>query len=162
VATVQEQAIEWLQHSRLRASLKEAAIALIPTLPLTRVGIPSCPACERVLCGVCGHCHGLDLLRSHPACPDDNSDMGHDCVAWYQALKAVMTVQYPSEISGSSQEQQNGKKEEREPLNFYVNTRRKERDFMSAILRSNITTSHGAKQVDLQILSMAPARYFMC
>jgi hypothetical protein len=146
--TVQQQAIEWLQHSRLRASLKEAAIALIPTLPLTWVGIPSCPACERVLCGVCGHCHGLDLLRSHPACPDDNSDMGHDCVAWYQALKAVMTVQRVSEES--------------EPLNFSVNTRRKERDFMSAILRSNITTSHGAKQVDLQILSMAPARYFMC
>src|SRR5260370_18282476 len=99
MATVQEQAIEWLQHSRLRASLKEAAIALIPTLPLTWVGIPSCPACERVLCGVCGHCHGLDLLRSHPACPDDNSDMGHDCVAWYQALKAVMTVQRVSEES---------------------------------------------------------------
>ena len=99
MATVQEQAIEWLQHSRLRASLKEAAIALIPTLPLTWVGIPSCPACERVLCGVCGHCHGLDLLPSRPECPGDNDDMGRDCVAWYQALKAVVTVQRMSEES---------------------------------------------------------------
>src|SRR5260370_20223924 len=59
--------------------------------------LPYCPACESVLCGACGHCHGLDLLPSHPECPGDNDDMGHECVAWYQALKAVVTAQHMSE-----------------------------------------------------------------
>ncbi len=60
-------------------------------------GMPYCPACESVLCGACGHCHGLDLMPSDPECPGDNDDMGRDCAAWYQALNAVWTVQRMSE-----------------------------------------------------------------
>ena len=98
--TVQEQAIEWLRGQKSMRddpAFFEAACAFVPTIPLKLAGMPYCPACESVLCGACGHCHGLDLMPSDPECPGDNDDMGRDCAAWYQALNAVWTVQRMSE-----------------------------------------------------------------
>jgi hypothetical protein len=40
----------------------------------------------------------LDVVPfSRPECPLDNDDMGHDCVVWWQAFKAIHTVQRMSE-----------------------------------------------------------------
>jgi NADH:ubiquinone oxidoreductase subunit E len=84
--TVQEQAIEWI-HKVLHfdAAFTEEIVAIVPTIPLSLVGMPYCPACESVLCGACGHCHMLDIVPfSRPLCPNDNDDMGASCAAWYQ------------------------------------------------------------------------------
>jgi hypothetical protein len=97
MATVQEQAIEWLRHLKSmqeNPAFFEAACTFVPTIPLTPVGMDYCPACESVLCGACGHCHMLDVVPfSRPECPNDNDDMGSHCAAWYQALNAITTVQ---------------------------------------------------------------------
>ena len=91
-------AIEWIQQSTLSTSLKEAAIALVPTIPTQLAGMPYCPACESMLCGACGGCHMLDVVPfSRPECPNDHDDMGADCTAWYQAFNAVQTVQRMNE-----------------------------------------------------------------
>jgi hypothetical protein len=88
-------AVEWIQQSSLDTWLKEAAIALVPTIPTNLAGMPYCPACESVLCGACGHCHMLDADPFLvPECPLDNDDMGADCAAWWQAFNAVQTVQH--------------------------------------------------------------------
>ncbi len=98
MATVQEQAITWIKQAlHFDASFEAEIIALVPTIPLAWTTLPCCPACESVLCGAYGRCHGLDLLPKHPECPGDNDDMRHNCVAWYQALKAVVTVQHMNE-----------------------------------------------------------------
>jgi hypothetical protein len=100
MATVQEQATRWIKQAlHLDAPFEAEIIALVPEIPLNWTTLPYCPACESVLCGACGHCHGLDLLPSRPECPGDNDDMGRDCVAWYQALKAVVTMQRMGEES---------------------------------------------------------------
>ena len=67
--------------------------AFIDELPLSQVGMAYCPACESVLCGVCGDCHSWDLQISDPECPNDHDTTGRDCVFWWQALKAIVTVQ---------------------------------------------------------------------
>ncbi len=91
---IRERAKQWATDAlKFDAAFTATLHAYINEMPLTEVGMPYCPACESVLCGACGHCHGLDLLPSRPECPGDNDDMGRDCVAWYQALKAVVTVQ---------------------------------------------------------------------
>jgi hypothetical protein len=38
------EAIEWIEASTLSASLKEVAIALVPTTPMKLAGMPYCPA----------------------------------------------------------------------------------------------------------------------
>jgi hypothetical protein len=87
-------ATDWIHTSSLSPSLKEAAIALVPTIPTHLAGMPYCPACESVLCGACGGCHMLDVVPfSRPECPNDHDDMGANCAAWYQALNAMVTVQ---------------------------------------------------------------------
>ena len=92
------EAIEWIQQSTLSTSLKEAAIAIVPSIPIHLAGMPYCPACESVLCGACGSCHMLDVIPfSRPECPNDHDDMGSDCAAWYQALNAVHTAQRMNE-----------------------------------------------------------------
>ena len=101
MATVQEQAIEWLRGLKSmqeNTAVFEAACAFVPTIPLSPVGMLYCPACESMLCGACGHCHMLDVVPfSQPLCPLDNDDMGASCAAWYAALNAVVTVQRKSE-----------------------------------------------------------------
>ena len=88
------EAIEWIRRSSLSTSLKEAAIALVPTIPTHLAGMPYCPSCESVLCGACGGCHMLDIVPfSRPECPNEHDDMGAHCAAWYQALNVVVTVQ---------------------------------------------------------------------
>jgi len=95
---VQEQAIERIRQSSLSPSLKDAAIAFVPTIPINLVGMFYCSACESVLCGACGGCHMLDAFPfSRPECPNDHDNMGANCAAWYQAFNAVHTVQHMSE-----------------------------------------------------------------
>ncbi len=92
--TVHEHAIDWLRaHSSLSDQLLEEAIAWVPTIPPSRVGMPFCKACESVLCGACHLCHSLDLLVWDPPCPLDCDTMGRDCAAWWQAFTAVITAQ---------------------------------------------------------------------
>jgi hypothetical protein len=95
MATVQEQTIEWIHQAlHFDVAFTEEIVAIVPTIPLSLVGMPYCPACESVLCGACGQCHSLDLLSSDPECPGDHDTMGRNCVAWWQAFKAVYTVQH--------------------------------------------------------------------
>ena len=92
------EALAAIAQSTLHPSMKEAAIALVPTIPTKLAGIPYCSACESVLCGACGHCHMLDAAPfSRPTCPLDGDDMGANCAAWYQAFNAVQAVQRMSE-----------------------------------------------------------------
>jgi hypothetical protein len=92
------EAIEWIRHSSLSTSLKEAAIALVPTNPTHLAGMPYCPARESVLSGACGGCYMLEVVPfSRPECPNDHDDMDANCAAWYQALNAVVTVQRRNE-----------------------------------------------------------------
>jgi hypothetical protein len=99
MATVQEQAIEWIHQAlHFDAAVEREIVAIVPSIPLSLTGMPYCEACESVLCGACGHCHMLDVVPfSRPECPLDNDDMGHDCVVWWQAFKAVHTVQRMNE-----------------------------------------------------------------
>jgi hypothetical protein len=97
MTTVQERAKQWATDALKFDAVFTATIhAYIDEMPLTEVGMPYCPACESVLCGVCGDCHSFDLF-DRPECPMDNDTTGSTCVAWYQALKAVVTVQRMSE-----------------------------------------------------------------
>lgn len=77
----------------LNPGLLAEAIALVPTIPTTLVGMPYCRACESVLCGACGDCHGLSLAPPD-VCPADQENMGADCAAWWQAYNAVYTLIY--------------------------------------------------------------------
>jgi hypothetical protein len=98
MATVQEQAIEWIHQAlHFDATFTEEIVALVPTIPLSLVGMPYCPACESVICGACGHCHMFDAPINAPECPGDNDDMGANCAAWWQAFNAVHTVQRMNE-----------------------------------------------------------------
>jgi hypothetical protein len=99
MATVQEQAIEWIHQAlKFDEPTEQEIVALVPSIPLDLVGMPYCLACESVLCGACGHCHMLDVvLFSQPECPNDHDDMGADCAAWWQAFNAVQTVQHVNE-----------------------------------------------------------------
>ncbi len=99
MATVQEQAIEWIHQAlKFDEPTEQEIVALVPSIPLSMAGMPSCPACESVLCGACGHCHMLDVVPfTCPECPLDNDDMGHDCMCWFQAYKAIHTVQHMRE-----------------------------------------------------------------
>ena len=55
-------AIDWIRQSSLSPELQEAAIALVPSIPIKLAGMPYCEACESVLCGACGHCNMLDVI----------------------------------------------------------------------------------------------------
>jgi hypothetical protein len=69
MATAQEQATRWIKQAlHVDAPFEAEIIALVPEIPLNWTTLPYCPACESVLCGACGHCHGLDLLPSRPEC----------------------------------------------------------------------------------------------
>jgi hypothetical protein len=77
MATVQEQAIEWIHQAlKFDEPTEQEIVALVPSIPLELAGMPYCEACESVLCGACGHCHMLDVIPfSRPECPNDNDDM---------------------------------------------------------------------------------------
>ena len=79
MATVQEQAIEWIHQAlKFDEPTEQEIVALVPSIPLELAGMPYCPACESVLCGACGHCHILNVVPfTQPECPNDNDDMGH-------------------------------------------------------------------------------------
>jgi hypothetical protein len=97
--TVKEQAKQWATDA-LKFDVQTTAQihASIDSIPLSMTGMPYCPACESVLCGACGHCHMLDVVPfTRPECPLDNDDMGHDCMVWFQAYKAIHTVQHMEE-----------------------------------------------------------------
>jgi hypothetical protein len=89
MATVQEQAIEWIHQAlKFDAAVTDEIVAVVPSIPLSLTGMPYCSACESVLCGACGHCHMLDIVDfSMPDYPLDNDDMGHDCMVWFQVSK---------------------------------------------------------------------------
>jgi hypothetical protein len=93
-STIRQQAKQWatsaLHFDEPMASMIQG---YIDETPLTLVGAPYCGACESVLCGVCGDCHSFDLEPNRPECPMDNNTTGRTCVAWWQALKSVITVQ---------------------------------------------------------------------
>ncbi len=92
-AAIREQAKQWATDAlKFDAAFTAMIHGYIDEMPLTLVGMPYCKACESVLCGVCGDCHSFDLF-DRPECPMDNDTTGRTCVAWYQALKAVVTVQ---------------------------------------------------------------------
>lgn len=83
-----------LKPSKLSPWLIDAAIAIVPTIPTSMIGMPYCEACESVLCGACGHCHMIDSNLNHPDCPGYDEDMGADCAAWFQAYRAVWNLLY--------------------------------------------------------------------
>lgn len=90
-----EQAKQWATEVlKFDEPLASMIHADIDEMLLSLVGMPFCPACESVLCGACGHCHSFELLFDRPECPNDNDDEGREGVAWYQAHKAVYTVQH--------------------------------------------------------------------
>jgi len=101
MATVQEQAIEWLRGQKRmqdEPAFFEQASSFVPTISLNPADMAYCPVCKSVLCGECGHCHRLEVGSfSRPDCPNDHDDMGANCAAWYQALNAVWTVQHMNE-----------------------------------------------------------------
>jgi hypothetical protein len=99
MATVQEQAIEWIHQAlHFDENTQQEIVAIVPSIPLSMTGMPYCEACESVLCGACGHCHMLDVVPfTRPECPNDHDNMGADCAAWWQAFNAVQTIQRISE-----------------------------------------------------------------
>ena len=57
----------------------------VAEIPLDPRKMQSCPACESVLCGICGACHELDrrFLFVGPTCPvAQETDGTTPCVAW--------------------------------------------------------------------------------
>ena len=90
---IRERAKQWATDAlKFDEPMATMIHAYIDEMPLTLAGIPYCKACESVLCGVCGDCHSFDLF-DRPECPMDQDTTGRTCVSWYQALKAVVTVQ---------------------------------------------------------------------
>lgn len=95
------QAKQWAKRAlHFDAPMAAKIERYIDTIPLNMI-MPYCKACENALCGVCGECHSFDLLSE--ICPNDpdidNEDGGSvtsDCVAWWQALKSIWTVQRES------------------------------------------------------------------
>jgi hypothetical protein len=80
----------------------------IDTMPLTLVGMSFCKVCESVLCGVCGDCHSWDLRVSDPPCLNDHDTIGQNCVAWWQALESIMTVQMEYECRAMTNKRPHG------------------------------------------------------
>ena len=94
---IQHQAIALLERSTLPSALITRAVALVPTIPTTKAGMPSCRACESVLCGACGKCHSLDVVPGVPICRNDEDPLGALCAAWWQAYHAVSTASQEAE-----------------------------------------------------------------
>jgi hypothetical protein len=94
---IQQHAIAFLEQSTLPPALIARAVALVPTIPTTKAGMPSCRACESVLCGACGKCHSLDVLPGDPLCSNDEDPIGAPCAAWWQAYHAVSTAIHEDE-----------------------------------------------------------------
>lgn len=67
---------------------RDRVASYIDSIPLDPTKLKSCPACEGVLCGLCGKCHELDRKDWHtsPACPIAQHIHQDDlCVAWAYA-----------------------------------------------------------------------------
>jgi hypothetical protein len=94
---IQHQAIALIEQSTLPPALVARAVALVPTIPTTKAGMPSCRACASVLCGACGQCHSLDVLPGDPICRNDEDPLGAPCAAWWQAYQAVTTAIHEAE-----------------------------------------------------------------
>ncbi len=95
---LREKAKQWATEALLfNETLTQMIHTSIDEMPLPWVGRPYCPACESVLCGVCGECHSHDLHINDSDCPNDHDTMGRDCFVWWQALKSVITAQQMEE-----------------------------------------------------------------
>jgi len=60
----------------------------IDSIPLDPARLKHCPACESVLCGLCGECHEFDRksFRVGPTCPIGHLMHQEDlCVTWAYA-----------------------------------------------------------------------------
>lgn len=86
---LREKALEFLNGQRpADRAFYDAITRYIAEIPVSRVGMKYCPACESAVCGICGTCHELDhqFLFIGPACPaavsnyDDSNR--NTCVAW--------------------------------------------------------------------------------
>jgi hypothetical protein len=79
-------ALEFLDGQHVQDQQFEARIKNhLQEIPVSRVGLQYCPACESALCGVCGKCHELDheILFVGPHCPLAVETSGMSpCVAW--------------------------------------------------------------------------------
>lgn len=96
---IRERAKQWATDTlKFDEPMATMIHAYIDDMLLDLIGMPYCKACESVLCGVCGDCHSFDLF-DRPECPMDHDTTGRTCVAWYQALKVVMTMQRMNEES---------------------------------------------------------------
>lgn len=92
-ATIRQSAKEWASSAlHFDAPFMARIHAYIDTIPLSPVGMKYCPACESLSCGFCGDCHNFDALPGQPLCPLDQDNEGRECVAWWQALKSIITA----------------------------------------------------------------------
>jgi hypothetical protein len=72
---------------------RDKVASYIDSIPLDPTKLKSCPACEGVLCGLCGKCHDLERKDWHhdPECPAaHHMHQGDLCSAWvfaYHFLK---------------------------------------------------------------------------
>ncbi len=75
---------------------RDTVAGYIESIPLDRTMLQSCPACEGVLCGLCGKCHELDRKDWHTsvACPAARHIYQNDrCVAWSYAYIFLKNVE---------------------------------------------------------------------
>lgn len=86
------QALEDLEQSNLMPPLVAAAAALVPNVPEWDIDMPHCLACEKVLCGACGRCHGFGSGVVQADC-FLAQEMNWACAIWFQAYRAVRDVQ---------------------------------------------------------------------
>ena len=95
---------KWYKPSRKRKGglndplFRDKVADSIESIPDGFVGMKHCPACEGVLCGICGKCHELDRRdwRRDPACPQahymrDTDET--DCLAWTYAYHFLKDAQ---------------------------------------------------------------------
>jgi hypothetical protein len=99
---IRERAIAMIQgYADIQPDMIEMAVQLVAEIPTSRVGMPYCPACESVLCGVCGKCHELDILYDIdcPLAPYDGDFQikTRACSAWNLAYAAVGRIQREDE-----------------------------------------------------------------
>jgi hypothetical protein len=84
--TVRAKALDFLEGQHIQDEHFSNLIRLyMQEIPVSRIGLKHCPACESASCGVCGKCHELDheFLFIGPHCPLRVETSGRSpCVAW--------------------------------------------------------------------------------
>lgn len=102
-SALRERATEFLDGQHITDKAFYHAIAsYLGQIPVDRVGMKCCPACESASCGICGQCHALDkeFVFIGPFCPNEVETHGTTpCVAWSwayifirKAEKATMQI----------------------------------------------------------------------